>query len=188
MIIGKIIEIIFYLFIALIAFWGYLLIEMGATFFGILLLGISIALIILTIWAHIEVMKDEANKSIILTDIETIVAVCNYKEKLVKAAKPLMTSTDYDKFKNMFDDLDSLLTESYIATLNSVESLQIEKNALSPKLDPAIMGGLADGIAGPAAGVYTALSVAEANAEIDAVRKEASANARKATSNAERTR
>ena len=71
-----------------------------------------------------------------------------------------------------------------MATMASVESLQVEREALSPKLDPAIMGGIVDGIAGPAAGIYTAVSVAERNAEIDEVRKEASANARLATSNA----
>lgn len=186
--IGKFIEIIFYLIIVAGIFGGYLLLTSGALFLGVLYLGVGIALAILMVWANIEDKKNKVKQEIILSDIEEIVAVCNYKKSLTKAAKPLMTTTDYYKFKEMLDDLDNLLTEAHIATLLSADSLLEEKRALSPKLDPAIMGGLADGIAGPAAGVYTALNVAEANAEIDEARREASANARKATSNAKGAR
>lgn len=120
-----------------------------------------------------------------ISDLDKAISVARTGKRIVEKAKMVMKKTEFEKFNKLMEELYVATNAALMAGYDSLDALYEEKRALSPKLDPALMGGLVDGIAGPAAGVYTAVSISEKNGDVAATRREASANARRAVASSE---
>ena len=182
-------------------FFGLFFLILGLIFIILTILGfgrgeIGLALLCVVLgvitgfmaWALLSTSEDDiahTNKEV-LNEIEKAGVLYKYKETIINSANGLMTYQDIERFKKIYTEFSDAYNESYVATLKSVDSLQIQRSAINAtKIDPAIAGGLASGLAGPVAGAYVAVNAAERNKEIDSLRIESKFNASMSTSDAE---
>ena len=105
--------------------------------------------------------------------ISEAIAVFKEKEKFLATAKNVMSNAEYKQFVAHMSTLETRLGECYSAVLDNALALNANISARKKvKIDPAIAGGLVDGVAGTGAGIYTALSAKERNQKIDKQRLE----------------
>ena len=98
-------------------------------------------------------------------------AVTEARSAILAKAEPLMLPHEYAYFAGVYEHFLSAYSNYYSAAINHQGSLLTQRDALkAKKIDPAIAGGLAQGIAGFGAGAYTAISQQQHNQSIDAAR------------------
>lgn len=115
-----------------------------------------------------------AKKNPITEKLNEIAHVYGEKAKILSVAKKHMGNNDYLELETSFNTLKDLMI-NYVGTAQSnVNALKAERNTMI-NIDPAILGGLADGIAGPVAGIYAASEAAEYNRKRTELKSEVSA-------------
>lgn len=107
-------------------------------------------------------------------DISLETSVLNKKtDDILREMKKHLSNDEYVLAKKAYDIFNEKVGEYLLSVLNHVEALQDNTRAITTKkIDPYIAGGAMNGIAGPVAGVATAISADNRNKSIDEARKE----------------
>ena len=130
---------------------------------------------------------DDKNARKIQATVENMTFAINAKEKLLEASRSMMPVIEYKHLEIAYKDFIKSYEDYHLAALNSTSALLSQRDALkSKKVDPAIAGGIAQGIAGVGAGIYSAASQVQRNMSIEEARMNASSQV--ASANAKQTR
>lgn len=104
---------------------------------------------------------------------EDFTLLSNNKTVFLNKAKSVLTLEKYTEFETLFSSFGHACLEHYNALLDDILARQQLDGALkAKKVDPFIAGGIGQAIGGVGAGVYTAVSSANRNHEIERQRIE----------------
>ena len=128
-------------------------------------------------WKRTDIRtRDDETAKLIPISNTNMVAAANAKDEVLRKGKSLMPQSEFEDLTKKYGwYLDSLSKLTIDANFN-YNALAMQQTALkAKKFDPAIAGGLASGVAGVGAGVYSAVSQQQRNNQIDLARAEAAA-------------
>lgn len=125
---------------------------------------------------------DPCSRTVDATILNMGVAI-NAEDIIMDKAKSLLAVNQYEDLRKKYTYLSEAFDNYYMSALNHQSALYSQRVAIkAKKLDPAIAGGLAQGVAGVGAGVYIAVSQQQRNQQIDEARSVSTARVRSTSS------